>query len=72
MRAHLTAKSRGGRGITLRLLKPEDAPRVQEACSDRETITWLGGDVINERYDLGRAHAFIERALAHVAAARDS
>ncbi len=67
MRAHLTTKSRGGRSITLRLLKPEDAPRVHEACSDPETITWLGGDVINERYDLDRAHAFIERALAHVA-----
>ena len=32
---------------------------MQQACSDPETITWLGGDVINERYDLDRAGGFI-------------
>ena len=68
MRERLTTKSLGGRSITLRPLEPDDAPRVQQACSDPETITWLGGDVINERYDLDRAHGFIDHALARVAA----
>jgi RimJ/RimL family protein N-acetyltransferase len=67
MRAHLTTEARDGRSVTLRPLQLEDAPRVQQACSDPETITWLGGDVINERYDLDRARGFIDRALARVA-----
>jgi RimJ/RimL family protein N-acetyltransferase len=68
MRGHLITRAPAGRSVTLRLLKLEDAPRVQEACSDPETVRWLGGDVINERYNLDHAHAFIERALARVAA----
>ncbi len=67
MRDHLTTKAPDGRGVTLRLLKAEDAPRVQQACSDPETIKWLGGDIINERYSLEHAHGFIERALGGVA-----
>lgn len=68
MRDHVTTRTRDGRSVTLRLLKPEDAPRVQEACSDPETVTWLGSDIINERYTLEHARGFIERALAGVAA----
>lgn len=68
MREYLTTRTPNGRSVTLRLLKPEDAPRVQEACSDPETVKWLGSDIINERYSLGHAHGFIERALAGVAA----
>ncbi|KRF37614.1 GNAT family N-acetyltransferase [Nocardioides sp. Soil805] len=68
MRAHLTTQAADGRHVTLRPLKPEDAPRVQEACSDPETVAWLGSDVINEHYSLDHAHAFIERALTRVAA----
>lgn len=68
MRAHLTTRAPDGRSVTLRLLKPEDAPRVQEACSDPETVTWLGSDIINEHYSLDHARGFIERALAHVTA----
>ena len=44
----------------LRPLEPRDAPRVQEACTDPETVTWLGGDIINERYSLEDAHGFTE------------
>jgi RimJ/RimL family protein N-acetyltransferase len=54
--------------VALRPLRAEDAPRVQEACSDPETIKWLGGDIINERYSLEHAHRFIERALSRSAA----
>jgi RimJ/RimL family protein N-acetyltransferase len=68
MRDRLTTTARDGRRVTLRLLKPEDAPRVREACSDPETVRWLGGAIINERYSLEHAHAFIERAVAGVAA----
>lgn len=68
MRDHLTAKARNGRTVSLRPLRPEDAPRVREACSDPETIKWLGGDIINERYSLENARGFIERALSGVAA----
>lgn len=68
MRDHVTTRTWDGRSVTLRLLKPEDAPRVQEACSDPETVTWLGSDIINERYILEHARGFIERALAGVAA----
>lgn len=68
MRDHLTTRTRDGRGVTLRQLKAVDAPRVQEACADPETIRWLGNDVINERYSREHAQAFIERALAGVAA----
>ncbi|WP_325597845.1 GNAT family N-acetyltransferase [Nocardioides sp.] len=50
----------------MRPLLPRDAPRVQEACSDPETVRWLGSDVINERHSLEHANGFIERALAHV------
>ena len=66
MRHRLTTRSRDGRDVTLRPLLPQDAPRVQEACSDPETVRWLGSDVINERYSLEHANGFIERALAHV------
>ncbi len=68
MRKHLTTSAPDGRSVTLRLLKPEDAPRVQQACSDPETVKWLGSAIINERYSLQHAHGFIERALAGVAA----
>lgn len=68
MREHLTTRATDGRRLTLRRLKPEDAHRVQEACTDPETIRWLGSDVINERYSLEHARGFIERALAGVAA----
>lgn len=68
MREHLTTRAPDGRSVTLRLLKPEDAHQVQEACSDPETVKWLGSDVINERYSLEHARGFIERALARVAA----
>ena len=68
MREHLTTRAPNGRSITLRLLKPEDAPRVQGACSDPETVKWLGSDIINEHYSLVHAHGFIERALSRVAA----
>ncbi len=68
MRAHLTTRAPDGRGVTLRPLKTEDAPRVQEACSDPETVRWLGSDTINEHYGLDDARGFIERALARVAA----
>ena len=68
MRDHVTTQAPDGRSVTLRLLKPEDAPRVREACSDPETVTWLGSDIINERYTLDHARGFIERALAGVAA----
>lgn len=68
MRDHVTTRARDGRGVTLRLLELEDAPRVQQACSDPETVTWLGSDIINERYSLEHARGFIERALAGVAA----
>lgn len=68
MREHLTTTTPDGRSITLRPLRPEDAPRVQEACSDPETVRWLGSDTINERYSLQDAHTFIERALEVVAA----
>ena len=66
MRHRLTTRSRDGRDVTLRPLLPQDAPRVQEACSDPETVRWLGSDVINERYSLEHANGFIERVLAHV------
>jgi hypothetical protein len=46
MRDHLTTWAPDGRSLTLRLLKPEDAPRVQEACSDPGMVKWLGGAVI--------------------------
>lgn len=52
MREHLSTRAPDGRSVTLRLLKPEDALQVQEACSDPETVKWLGSDVINERYSL--------------------
>lgn len=68
MRDRLTTKAPDGRSVTLRLLKPEDAPRVQQACSDPETVKWLGSDIINERYSLEHAQGFIERALARVEA----
>lgn len=68
MRRHLTTRAPDGRSVTLRPLKPEDAPRVQQACSDPETVKWLGSGIINERYSLDHAHGFIERALARVAA----
>ncbi len=68
MRKHLSTLAPDGRSITLRPLKSEDATRVKEACSDPETVTWLGNHIINERYSLEHAHAFIERTLAHVAA----
>lgn len=68
MRDHLTTRTRDGRGVTLRQLKAADAPPVQGACADPETIRWLGNDVINERYSKEHAQAFIERALAGVAA----
>lgn len=68
MRDHLTTRAPDGRSVTLRPLKPEDASRVQEACSDPETVRWLGSDIINERYSLEHAQVFIERALAGVAA----
>ncbi|MBB2984869.1 GNAT family N-acetyltransferase [Terracoccus luteus] len=68
MRENLTAETADGRGLALRPLKTEDAPRVQEACSDAETIKWLGGDIINERYSLEDARGFIECALHRVAA----
>ncbi|WP_457207112.1 GNAT family N-acetyltransferase [Nocardioides sp. P5_C9_2] len=68
MRHHVIAKAADGRSVTLRLLEAKDAPRVQEACSDPETVTWLGGDIINDRYDLEHARGFIERALSGVAA----
>lgn len=67
MRDHLTAKTSGGRTVALRPLRAEDAPRVQEACSDPETVKWLGGAVINERYSLEHAQGFIDRALSRVA-----
>ena len=41
---------------------------MRQACSDPETVRWLGGEVINERYSLEHARGFIERALAGVAA----
>ncbi len=44
MRHRVTAQARNGRSATLRLLEPRDAPRVQEACSDPETVKWLGGE----------------------------
>lgn len=68
MREHLTTRAPDGRGVTLRLLRPADAPRVQEACSDPETVRWLGSDIINEHYSQDHARGFIERALGHVAA----
>lgn len=68
MRQHLTTTTPDGRTLTLRQWRPEDAPRVQEACSDPETVRWLGSDTINERYSLHDAHQFIERALEVVAA----
>jgi RimJ/RimL family protein N-acetyltransferase len=68
MREHLTTRAPDGRSVTLRLLKPKDAPRVQQACSDPETVKWLGSDIIKEQYSLDHAHGFIERALARVAA----
>src|SRR5690242_7020557 len=67
MRDHLTTRARDGRGLTLRPLRPEDAARVQEACSDPETVRWLGGAVINERYSVEHARGFIARTLAAVA-----
>lgn len=60
MRDHLTTRASDGRSVTLRLLKPEDAPMVQEACSDPETVKWLGSDIINEHYSQDHAHGFIE------------
>ena len=66
MRHHLTAQVADGRSLMLRPLEPRDAPRVQEACTDPETVTWLGGDIINERYSTEDAHGFIERALSGV------
>jgi RimJ/RimL family protein N-acetyltransferase len=68
MRAHLTIETADGRSVALRPLRAEDAPRVQEACSDPETVTWLGGETINERYSLEHARGFIDSALAAVAA----
>lgn len=68
MRDQLTTEAPDGRGVTLRPLRTEDAPRVQEACSDPETVKWLGSAVINERYSLEHAHGFIERALGGIAA----
>lgn len=41
---------------------------MQQACSDPETVKWLGSDIINERYSLEHAQGFIERALARVEA----
>lgn len=64
MRCYVTARVRDGRHVALRPLDPKDAHRVQEACSDPETIAWLGGEVINERYSLEHARGFIERALS--------
>ncbi|WP_107773821.1 GNAT family N-acetyltransferase [Nocardioides sediminis] len=66
MRDVLTTTAGDGRRITLRPLRAEDAPRVQEACSDPEAVRWLGGEIINERYSLEHAHGFIERALCGV------
>lgn len=68
MRSHVTTQARDGRSVTLRPLKPEDAPRMQEACSDPETVKWLGSNIINERYSLEHATGFIEHALASVEA----
>ena len=68
MRHHLTTEAANGRRVRLRRLDSKDASRVQEACSDPETVKWLGGDVINERYSLEHARGFIERALARVQA----
>jgi RimJ/RimL family protein N-acetyltransferase len=67
MRDYLHAKTSDGRGITLRLLKPEDAPRIQQACSDPETIKWLGGDIINERYSIDDARGFVEFMHSQIA-----
>ncbi len=68
MRDHLSTETRSGRSLTLRRLKPGDAPRVQQACSDPETVRWLGSDIINEHYSLEHAERFMERALAHMSA----
>lgn len=67
MRHHLTTKALDGRIVALRPLRADDAPRVQEACSDPETVKWLGGAVINERYSVEHAQEFIDRALSGVA-----
>lgn len=66
MRRHLTATSRSGRPVDLRPISPADAPRVKQACRDRETIRWLGPGAISEHYSLADAHEFVARALARV------
>jgi RimJ/RimL family protein N-acetyltransferase len=61
MREHLTTRTRSGRAIILRPLRHADAPRIQQACSDPETVRWLGGTAISERYNLDDAHNFVDR-----------
>ena len=40
MRHLLETRAPDGRSVTLRPLKPLDAPRVQEACADRGELTY--------------------------------
>lgn len=66
MLTHLTTSTRDGRALALRPLRAGDALRIQQACSDPETVRWLGSAVINEQYDLDDAQKFIRFTLAHV------
>ncbi|TDD45014.1 GNAT N-acetyltransferase [Kribbella antibiotica] len=47
-----------GDGFVLRALRPDDAPRVQEACNDERTQYWLAG--LPSPYELHHAEGFVE------------
>ncbi len=46
-----------GNGTVLRVHRDEDAPRVQQACSDERTVRWLG--LLPHPYTLSDAEAFL-------------
>ena len=50
------------RGLRLRPMSPDDAPRIQEACSDEETQRWLGQ--LPSPYTLDDALAYVESRTA--------
>ena len=66
MRHHLTARVAGRSKPETPTPRAEGRPRGAGGLHGPETITWLGGDIINERYSLEDAHGFIERARSGV------
>lgn len=67
MRSSLQFKSSAGDVFRLTPLRDNDAQRIQEACSEAETVRWLGNGVIAPDYDLENARSFIDFMRERVA-----